>query len=141
WDIVMHIYKNGKLATAGNIPLITSSFVRQKREQISDNPEQFSFDEAGLEAFKNDYVKVMIDQYNNPRGRYLIKLQKDAYPVNITYYNNILSLPKYKEISLSPTTTTAEAASLVAFSKNNPLYFKKISDTKVQFYQDDTKIN
>ena len=118
WDIVMHIYKDGKLVTRGSIPLITSSFVRQKREQIFNNPEQFSFDETGLEAFKKDYVKVMIDQYNNVRGRFSIKLQKDMYSVNITYYNNILSLLKYKETSPSQTNTTAGASSLAPFSKN-----------------------
>lgn len=36
--------------------------------------------------------------------------------------------------------TTAEASSLVAFSKNKPLYFKKITNAQVQFYQDETKI-
>lgn len=117
WDIVMHIYKDGKLATRGSIPLITSSFVRQKREQIFKNPEQFSFDEAGLEAFKKDYVKVMIDQYNNLRGRFSIKFQKNIHSVNITYYNNILSLLKYKETS--PSQTNATAGSTIANNTNS----------------------
>lgn len=97
WDVVMHIYKEGKLATKGSIPLITSSFVRQKREQISNNPKKFSFDEAGLEAFDPNIVSVMVDQYNNLRGQLVIRLRKDFYPVNVTYYNNILSLSKPKK--------------------------------------------
>jgi hypothetical protein len=106
WDITMHVYKEGKLATKGSIPLITSSFVRQKREQIFNNPQNFSFDEIGLEAFKPDYVKVMIDQYNNLRGKFLIKMNKDAYPVNITYYKNELSIAKYKEITTAGANTS-----------------------------------
>ena len=92
WDIVMHIYKNGKLASRGSIPLITSSFVRQKREQISINPKKFSFDEAGLEAFNKEFVNVMLDQYQNLRSQFLIKLKKSRYSVNVTYYKNILSI-------------------------------------------------
>lgn len=97
WDVVMHIYKEGKLATKGSIPLITSSFVRQKREQIFNNPQKFSFDEAGLEAFDPNIVRVMVDQYNNLRGQFVIRLKQDFYPVNVTYYNNILSLAKPKQ--------------------------------------------
>jgi len=129
WDITMHVYKEGKLATKGSIPLITSSFVRQKREQIFNNPQNFSFDEIGLEAFKPDYVKVMIDQYNNLRGKFLIKMNKDAYPVNITYYKNELSIAKYKETTTAGANTdnanpysglSTEAKAFMETYKTNP---------------------
>lgn len=97
WDIIMHNYKKGILATKGSIPLITSSFVRQKREPMYNNPKKFSFDEAGLEAFDPNIVSVMVDQNNNLRGQFVIRLRQDFYPVNITYYNNILSLAHKKQ--------------------------------------------
>ncbi|NBL66009.1 hypothetical protein GV828_12445 [Flavobacterium sp. NST-5] len=146
WDVAMHIYKEGKLATKGSIPLITSSFVRQKREQISNNPKKFSFDEAGLEAFDPNIVSVMVDQYNNLRGQFVIRLKQDFYPVNITYYNNILSVAKPKkpkESNTVQTTSTIKTTELISQTTETRLYNGKYNQetalTAINKYIDNLK--
>lgn len=153
WDIEMYYYKDGSLGQNDRIPIITSSFVRQKRIQMFDNPTRFMFDKDGIEAFNNAGVKVKIDQYNNYLGNYTESIQKSFYTNDISYYNNIKSVTKYKETNTNTTTAGSNTSGqttgkdyandkiTASYNENASLYVRKINDATVYFYQHNSRIN
>ncbi len=89
-QIEVFTYKNGVLRVKeGAFPV--STLDRQSYMSNRNNPEIYTYNTLGHEAYNPDFVDVSLDQYNNLRRAYGFKYDAELVTIELTYYNNIVS--------------------------------------------------